>query len=119
MFIYLLIYFLFIYLFVFVYLLIYLFIYYYLFIVIYFHVLLFYLTCLVFICICTCLAMLISFHVCLNCRGRVVTKVARTCNPTPLLYQRGTFKGLFRPPLEPKIERFFFHQFHLIGLLEE
>ena len=26
-------------------------------------------TCLVFICICTCLSMIISFYVCLDCRG--------------------------------------------------
>ena len=41
----------------------------------------------VFICICTCLAMFFSLHVCLNCRGRVLTKVVRTCDPTPLLYK--------------------------------
>ena len=33
--------------------------------------------------------------------------------------QRGKcIKGLFWPPLEPKM-KFAFHQFHLIGLLEE
>ena len=47
-------------------------------------------TCLVFICICTCLVMFISFyvHVCLNCRRRLVTKVMRTCGQIQLLYQR-------------------------------
>ena len=33
--------------------------------------------------------MFISFYVCLICRGRVVTKVVRTCDPTPLLYKFG------------------------------
>ena len=28
----------------------------------------------------------ISYYVCLKCRGRVVTNVVRTCDPTPLLY---------------------------------
>ena len=41
----------------------------------------------VFICIYTCLAMFTSFYVCLDCRGRVVTRVVRTCDPTPLLYK--------------------------------
>ena len=27
-----------------------------------------------------------SYYVCLKCRGRVVTNVVRTCDPTPLLY---------------------------------
>ena len=30
--------------------------------------------------------MFISYYVCLKCRGRVVTNVVRTCDPTPLLY---------------------------------
>ena len=30
--------------------------------------------------------MSISYCVCLKCRGRVVTNVVRTCDPTPLLY---------------------------------
>ena len=30
--------------------------------------------------------MFISYCVCLKCRGRVVTNVVRTCDPTPLLY---------------------------------
>ena len=46
-----------------------------------------FITCLIFICICTCLAMFISFNVCINCRGRVVAKDVRLCDPTPLLYQ--------------------------------
>ena len=33
-----------------------------------------------------CLVMFISYYVCLKCRGRVVTNVVRTCDPTPLLY---------------------------------
>ena len=32
------------------------------------------------------IAMFISYYVCLKCRGRVVTNVVRTCDPTPLLY---------------------------------
>ena len=47
--------------------------------------------------------MFISFYVCLDCTGRVVTKVVRTCDPTPLLYQIGNkiclnycVYGLFR-----------------------
>ena len=46
----------------------------------------------VFICICTCLAMFTSFYVCLDCRGRVVTKVVRTCDPTPFLYRNLAIK---------------------------
>ena len=46
----------------------------------------------VFICICTCLAMFTSFYVCLDCRRRVVTKVVRTCDPTPLLYKNVAIK---------------------------
>ena len=46
----------------------------------------------VFICICTCLAMFTCFYVCLDCRGRVVTKVVRTCDPTPLLYKNLAIK---------------------------
>ena len=46
----------------------------------------------VFICTCTCLAMFTSFYVCLDCRRRVVTKVVRTCDPTPLLYKNLAIK---------------------------
>ena len=46
----------------------------------------------VFICIWTCLAMFTSFYVCLENRGRVVTKVVRTCNPTQLLYKNLAIK---------------------------
>ena len=42
-------------------------------------------TCLLFICIYTGLAAFISVYVCLNCGGRLVTKVVRPCDP-PLSY---------------------------------
>ena len=46
----------------------------------------------VFICIFTCLTMFISFYVCLDCRGRVLTNVVRTCDPIPLLYKNLAIK---------------------------
>ena len=39
--------------------------------------------------------MFISYYVCLKCRGRVVTNVVRTCDPTPLLYIFGN-KNMFK-----------------------